>query len=265
MKIIQSLPFLFAWLSAALADIEFTDPPAGAIIQGNHVITAHWKDSGRDPRLSDLTKYDLYLCAGGDKSGTYEEVAVLMSSISFARGNSVSFQVDPEVGGSEDNAYFLKMVSMGPNSVVTNFSKRFTLQGMTGSFSSRVQSGILSITDTDGPGNKDGTKHIDLRKRQNTGQYTVAYEYQTGLTRYAPMAKKPGTTITAKTASRQYPTSSYSLATTYLSAATIVTTLSASETYSTSSIENTASAAGQPTATSDSDKKMKRWLERWQD
>lgn len=69
--------------------------------------------------------------------------------------------------------------------------------------------------------------------------YTVPYHLQTGPTRYAPMAKKPGTRVTAKTATPQYPTSDYEVATAYLPPATVEVTLSASQTYSTSSIENT--------------------------
>ncbi|RJE21142.1 beta-1,6-glucan boisynthesis protein Knh1 [Aspergillus sclerotialis] len=90
--------------------------------------------------------------------------------------------------------------------------------------------------------------------------YTIPYQLQTGPTRYAPMAKKPGTSITAKTATPQYPTSSYEIATSYLPQPTVQVTISAPLTYSTSSIENTASPAAQPV-----DAKMKRFLERWKD
>jgi hypothetical protein len=68
----------------------------------------------------------------------------------------------------------------------------------------------------------------------------VPYQDQlTGLTRYAPAAKHPGTTITAKSRTRQFPTSSYSVATTYLSEPTVEVTVTATATFSTSSIENT--------------------------
>lgn len=57
------------------------------------------------------------------------------------------------------------------------------------------------------------------------------------------MAKKPGSTIPVGTPTPQYPTSAYSVATTYLPQATVQMTLSASETYSVISIENTVSIA----------------------
>lgn len=68
---IRFVALLFTFLSIALADVEFTVPPAGATIRAGDVITAHWKDSGNGPRIAELTTYDLYLCAGGDTPDSY--------------------------------------------------------------------------------------------------------------------------------------------------------------------------------------------------
>ncbi|KAL2221453.1 putative beta-1,6-glucan biosynthesis protein [Thermoascus aurantiacus ATCC 26904] len=259
MRFIQPLSLLLALASAALADVEFITPVAGSTAKGGDIITVQWRDSGKDPKLSKLSRYDLFLCAGGDTEDSYEELALLIKDGAFARGNSVSFRIDPEVGANEQNAYFLKMVSSGADTSVINYSKRFTLTQMTGTFSSRVKTGILSVSDTDGPAIKEDDEREELRKRQKD-MFTVPYEDQlTGLTRYAPMAKQPGTTITAKTPKPQYPTSSYVVATTFLPKPTIVTTLTAPQTFSTSSIENTASPAPHP------DDDMKRFLRRWND
>jgi hypothetical protein len=127
---------------------------------------------------------------------------------------------------------FLKMVSYGSDASVTNYSQRFSLVQMTGSFSDRVKNGLVSMSE----GSAD---HEELRKRQDTGLYTVPYQDQlTGLTKYAPMAKQPGTTITAKSPVRQFPTSWFSVATTFLPEPTVQTTLTATQTFSVSSIEN---------------------------
>lgn len=114
---------------------------------------------------------------------------------------------------------------------------------MTGSFSPNVMHGLDAMAD---PNTRtSGKDEEELRKRQAgagaTGAtgYTIPYQLQSGPTRYAPMAKKPGTSITAKTATRQYPTSDYEIATTYLPEANVEITVSAPVTYSTSSIENT--------------------------
>lgn len=120
---------------------------------------------------------------------------------------------------------------------------------MTGSFSELVQQGLFSLT--------NGTQgHDELKKRQvvgavgaaglgaagaepGAGMYTVPYPLQvTGLTKYAPMPKHPGTTITAKSLPPQFPASTYVVAATFLPIPTWQTTLAATATDSTSSIEN---------------------------
>lgn len=113
------------------------------------------------------------------------------------------------------------MVSLGPAASVVNYSAQFSLTGMTGTFEnpSKVR--------------------VELRKRQVEGAYTVPYELQMGPTKYAPMAKKPGSTIPAGKPTPQHPASAYNIATTYLPPATVQTTDAASVTYSVQSIENT--------------------------
>ncbi|CAK44833.1 hypothetical protein AnigIFM63309_002309 [Aspergillus niger] len=262
MRLARTVYLVLSLLSAALADIEFIDPAAGTVIRAGDEFTAHWRDSGTLPRLASLVQYDLYLCAGGDTVGSHEDIALLAKNALFAKGNSVTFKIDSEVGGNDANAYFLRIAASGPDASVVNYSDRFTLTNMTGSFSPTVINGIPSAmypTDSFPPAHMDES-HEELRKRQVAGPFTIPYQLQTGPTRYAPMAKKPGSTIPVGTPTPQYPTSAYSVATTYLPQATVQMTLSASETYSVISIENTASPA--PHA---GDTKMKRFLERWKD
>lgn len=136
---------------------------------------------------------------------------------------------------------FLKMVSRSVNTTVINYSQRFSLSGMTGTFSERVQTGLSLLP------NVTTSDHSELKKRQVAAAaaapaaalYTVPYPLQSaGLTKYAPMAKQPGTTITAKSAPPQFPTSAYTVAQTFLPIATWQTTLTAPQTFSTTSIEN---------------------------
>lgn len=131
------------------------------------------------------------------------------------------------------------MVSTGPDAVAINFSNRFSFTNMTGSFKPRIMNGIHSIQAANGPTPTHDHGQNALYKRQHERAYTIPYELQTGLTRYAPMAKKPGSTIPPGKPTPQHPTSAYSIATTYLGSPTIETTKSAERTYSLSSIENT--------------------------
>jgi hypothetical protein len=135
---------------------------------------------------------------------------------------------------------FLKMVSRSVNTTVINYSQRFSLSGMTGTFSERVQTGLSLLPNVTGD-------HSELKKRQlaavaaapAAALYNVPYPLQsTGLTKYAPMAQHPGTTITAKSAPPQFPTSPYTVAQTLLPIPTWQTTLTAPQTFSTTSIEN---------------------------
>ena len=71
------------------------------------------------------------------------------------------------------------------------------------------------------------------------GEFTVPYQLQTGLTKYAPMQPVPPTKIVAKNPTPLHPTSAYTVATTWMAKATIATTITASQTFSVSSIENT--------------------------
>ena len=57
-------PFVFA-------DVEFTQPKAGATLEGGSTITIKWEDSGDKPRIKDLTTYEIFLCAGGNEVADY--------------------------------------------------------------------------------------------------------------------------------------------------------------------------------------------------
>ncbi|KAJ5770752.1 uncharacterized protein N7511_002803 [Penicillium nucicola] len=120
------------------------------------------------------------------------------------------------------------------------------------------------------------TDHNELRRRQvmaiggvgaaavaaaAVDQHTVPFGEQTGLTKYAPMPKRAGSTIATRSATPQYPPFPFSIATAYLGAPTIQYTEMAYATWTANSIENTAAPAAQPTL----DKRMQKWLDRWKD
>ena len=136
---------------------------------------------------------------------------------------------------------FLKMISTARGGTVINYSSRFSLSGMTGTFPAAVQQGLAGLTGTAGPPTENNiASNPDAGAATGAGgPYAVTYTAQTGLTKYAPMQGKPGTKITAKSPTPQYPTSSVKFAITFLPTPSQVTTLTMSATYSTSSIENT--------------------------
>ncbi|KAL2872247.1 putative beta-1,6-glucan biosynthesis protein (Knh1) [Aspergillus lucknowensis] len=115
---------------------------------------------------------------------------------------------------------------------------------ITGTLETSISPGIQPrMNNSEG---EDGTG-VDIEKRKvAVDPYTVPYPLQTGPTRYAPVAKKPGTAIPTTSPKPQFPASPYRIATEYLEPGTVETTLTASETLSVTMMENTAAPAQHP-------------------
>jgi len=183
---------------------------------------------------------------------------------------------------------FLKITS-APNSgsgQVINYSKRFTISGMTGVWPTpaiqqayqAAAGSVDSVPATQntvtlgagaGAGGAPGAPGAD-------GPFAVSYQFQTtGLTKYAPMQPKPGTKITATNTAPLFAPSPFTVATTFLPMPSQVTTITQAVTYSVSSRENTVSfprcfltdsnirhkASPAPMPMND----MQRFLNRWRD
>lgn len=71
MRFNGSLLIFLTFLATGLADVEFIVPSAGSVFKAGDIVTAIWRESGSGPRISALTEYDLYLCAGGDTADSY--------------------------------------------------------------------------------------------------------------------------------------------------------------------------------------------------
>ncbi len=73
--LLQCFLLLVALVNLAIADVKFLSPAAGETLQGGSTITVEWEDSGDAPELSQLTSYQLFLCAGGNEEGTFVSAA----------------------------------------------------------------------------------------------------------------------------------------------------------------------------------------------
>ncbi|CAF9934144.1 MAG: hypothetical protein ALECFALPRED_005863 [Alectoria fallacina] len=247
----------------AFADVEFTSPSAGATAVGGQLLQIAWKDSGTSPPITELQSFQLFLCAGGNDAGSFIQLTSLVTNGVFSSGSSSSGTVPVSIGAGVKNAYFLKMISAGTGGTVTNYSNRFSLSGMTGTFPATVTTGLSGLSGTNGPATENNFAAAGANAAAAGGSVaagaTVPYTLQTGPIRYAPMQGKPGTKITAKNATPQYPTSSVSIAQTWLPTPEAITTQTVSATYSTSSHANTAAAAPGPM------NDMQKYLARWRD
>jgi len=135
---------------------------------------------------------------------------------------------------------FLKMISVPKEGgTVTNYSPRFSLSGMTGTFPANVLAGAKAVTGTDGPPTVNQVANNANPASAAASDYAVPYTMQTGLTKFAPMQPVPPSKITKKNPTPQYPTSAVSLASTFLPTPKQVTTMTMSQTFSVSSMENT--------------------------
>jgi len=260
MRPFNALYFLAALCPLAFADVEFTVPRAGASVPGGTAFTVTWTDSGTAPSISDLTAYQLFLESGSNTAPQQLYQFTLTNGGLFSAGNTITVTVPVGTGGSGTNAYFLKMISTAAaGGTVTNYSNRFTLTGMAGTFSQAVTNALLTVSGTTGPDTVNDVTGTSGTTAVEEGAWGTPYNLQTGLTRYAPMQPVPPTAITATNVSPLWPTSSVSLASTYLAIPSIVTTLTQPQTFSVSSHANTAAAASQPTDD------MQRFLNRWKD
>jgi len=259
MRSFQILSALAAVLPLASAYPVFSTPAAGASLASTEV-TITWTDTG-SPGITNMGAFviDLY---GGSNTGATKLQASVASGAASAM--SATATIDDTVGGSTiENAYYLKMTTQvtGGGEIIT-FSPRFSITGMTGTWpttftvtetsaSAEISTaGTLSGVTISSSSSSTGSYH-------ETGSYAITYTLQTGGTRYAPMPLRPGTTITATHTNPQYPTSSVSIATTYLGTPNVIFTQTDSINYSAASHPNTNAAASQPTG--DSAKYLARW------
>ncbi|KAI1006184.1 hypothetical protein K3495_g2038 [Podosphaera aphanis] len=237
---------------------KITTPTAGSSIPGGTAFTVTWVDSGDAPAIADLTTYQLFLYSGGNAN---PQQLYSIANGAFSTGNSILATVPLTIGGSTPNAYFIGLVSTATaGGTVTSFSDRFTMIGMTGTFSAAVTTDLAKVTSSHGP---KAINNVAAAANQaadgEDGPWATPYTLQTGLTKYAPMQPIPPTAITATNTKPLWPTSSVDIAKTYLPIPSQVTTLTQSQTFSAESHANTAAPASQPT------NDMQKYLNRWKD
>lgn len=56
---------------AASASIEFTAPAAGAVLKGGDTLVVEWQQLWNNSDVSDGTRFDIFLCAGGNHEDSY--------------------------------------------------------------------------------------------------------------------------------------------------------------------------------------------------
>ncbi|RDL38175.1 uncharacterized protein BP5553_05608 [Venustampulla echinocandica] len=260
MRVSKALTLLVASAPLALADPKITSPAAGATVAAGTTITVTWADSGEPPSVADLTTYTLQLFAG---TNAVNAPVKSLPVAQFAAGNSITLTVEPTIGGSTKNAYFIGLLSVAKaGGTVQSFSDRFTLSGMTAEFPANIKAALAAgVPSTAGPPKINNVVAAGANPPgvADAGAWAIPYNKQTGLTRYAPMQPVPPTSITATNTAPLWPTSAVQFAATHMPIPTVVTTLTQANTFSVSSHANTAASASAPVDD------MHKFLNRWKD
>lgn len=177
-----------------------------------------------------------------------------------AQGTTAEGTVASNIAGTLKNGFYLRMISTAKEGgTITNFSDRFSITGMTGSNPADAPTTITGTSGPDTINNVANGAAAPAAAAADGGLYDMAYADQTGPTKYAPMQVVPPTKITAKNFSPKYPTSSVSIATTWLPKPTVQTTMTQTQTFLVSSMENTAAPQAGPSGD------MQKFLNRWKD
>lgn len=122
------------------------------------------------------------------------------------------------------------MISVGKTGgTIQNFSGRFSLDGMTGTFPVNILNGLKKVSGTKGPSTVN--QIIDADGDEIDGDFDVPYNEQTGLTKFAPMQPVPDTKMKEGDHTPLNPTSSVPIATTFLRPAKIETTITKEQTF----------------------------------
>lgn len=248
---------------SALAAPQITTPAAGASLPVTAAtqITVEWKDDGEAPKISALQSFTLQLIVGGNTDADSLPVTA-GTSTTFGSATSAKLAVTPGMADEVKNGFYIKMMSVATQGgIVTTYSDRFTLTGMTGSTLDTYVT-AASAAGTKVPAMVDGTSNnaaADAGGDAANGNSGIPFASQTGLIRYAPMQSVPPTKITKKDTKPLYPTSSVKIAVSFLPTPSPTKTQTASQTFSADSMENTASPLPGP------DGDMQRFLMRWKD
>jgi hypothetical protein len=94
-------PFLACVIAFVVADVHFLTPAAGDSVVGDGALSVTWEDSGTAPPLSELTTYQLFLCAGGNNDASIVQLAGIVLDGKFAiSGDSAEAVIASTTGAS---------------------------------------------------------------------------------------------------------------------------------------------------------------------
>ncbi|PPQ74396.1 hypothetical protein CVT26_000947 [Gymnopilus dilepis] len=136
---------VLAFTSAAFANVFITAPVASTTYTAGQQATVQWQDDGQSPSLADFGPAKISIYAGNAQQQT--SLQLLNGNVDVSKVSSINFTPDATIGPNS-NEYFIRVESLSlkdakqPQFPALAFSAKFTLAGMTGTFSAEVQSQI---------------------------------------------------------------------------------------------------------------------------
>ncbi|CEP20710.1 KRE9 [Cyberlindnera jadinii] len=236
---------LLSLFTCVVGDVSISNPTKGQTfaVSGSSVsVTVTWIESNADPLLTDMNKYTFLVCTGPNSDINCFKSTSTTVKASELSSYSKTMSIPASLGA--DGQYYIQIYATTDNGYTIHYTYRFTLTGMTGS------------TEPSGDDTNPPTAQTSLAADGATAvtgtalsaSFSLPYSEQTGPTRYAPMQTQPGTTVTATTWSRRFPTSSVTYFSTLTGGTMLqqVSTVTPGWSYTISSAANWASPAPYP-------------------
>jgi hypothetical protein len=132
---------ILASISAALAVPYITLPVASTTYEAGKNATVKWQDDGKEPSLAKYGPCKISIYAGNALQQT--SLQSITNNIDISKESELSFVPDATIGPNSSE-YFIRIESIDlkdaaqPQYPAMAFSSKFTLSGMTGTFSRAV-------------------------------------------------------------------------------------------------------------------------------
>lgn len=216
---------------------------------GSVTVPLKWIDDSNYPTLDKIEYYTFSLCYGpnSDISNVYtigKQISPSDITVTTS-GDSEVYSYDSVIPASivGDGQYYIQVYAVVEDEGDTiHYSPRFTLSGMSGAstYTYTYSTQPPAVTEIYTSDSDSGNTGID------SASFSVPYTLQTGKTRYAPMQMQPGSTVTATTWTRKYPTSKVTYYSTFRNSLEQVSTITPGRSYVMTSDINCASPALMP-------------------
>jgi len=137
--------FIISLAVSALGDVYITSPTGSSTFTGGQQASVKWQDDGTSPSLAQFGAASIAIYVGNAIQQT--QLQVINGSVNVATTSSIQFVPNPSIG-PDSNEYFIRIQSLSymnpqqPQYPALSFSSKFTLTGMSGSFTSAEQAEI---------------------------------------------------------------------------------------------------------------------------